>query len=279
MKSVYPIRTLTKQATALEAAIALCLADASAKAVHRVRTWTRRLEAQLELLDLLPEVPEHAKAAEKLRRQLAKLRRAAGRVRDLDVLCDKLQGSGNSELAEGVGGKRVAGARMQKESRKLTKQLKARRSAEAEALVELLEARQERVMRALGKVLAAVAPGAEVAVPEARLVELALGWFAAPGVGGSGEDGEEALHDARKAAKLVRYVLESAPKAAREAHRLAARFEALQQTGGTWHDLLTLAAEARKRLGKRSELAARVGRLRDASLVSYRAELETRRAE
>ena len=273
--AVTPVASLQEQATALEAAITVCMAKPAAKPVHQVRTATRRIEAQLELLALLPEAPEHKKPAERLRRQLARLRRAAGRVRDLDVLRDKLKKPDAEPELWG----QDCGKQMQKESRRLGKQLKARRDQEAEALVQILKARQADVVRALGKLLEALAPAEELSLPVAELIEVSLSWFAPHAAAASADGGEEALHDTRKAAKLVRYVLESAPDSAKKAHQLAARFEALQQSGGHWHDLLTLAEQARKRLGKKSELAEHAGRLRDESLASYRAELAELRTE
>ena len=86
--TAHPIRTLREHVTALEAAITLCLADPAPKPVHRLRTSTRRIEAQLMLLELLPALPLHHKTAGKARRLLKKLRRAAGQVRDLDVQND-----------------------------------------------------------------------------------------------------------------------------------------------------------------------------------------------
>jgi CHAD domain-containing protein len=63
----------------------------------------------------------------------------------------------------------------------------------------------------------------------------------------------------RKRAKLARYMVEPAPKPAirpsANAQRLASRFQALQQTGGEWHDLLQLRKLSAKRLGKSSQLA------------------------
>jgi len=50
------------------------------KNVHQFRTHTRRLEAVLEEV-----APEFGRNEKKLLKQLARLRRKAGRVRDLDV--------------------------------------------------------------------------------------------------------------------------------------------------------------------------------------------------
>lgn len=81
----YPVRVLRAHVTELEAALAVCLAEPAARAVHRLRTGTRRVEAQLLLLALLPGLPEHRRETARLGRELRRLRRAAGEVRDLDV--------------------------------------------------------------------------------------------------------------------------------------------------------------------------------------------------
>src|ERR1700750_895759 len=76
--SAHPIRTLREQITTLEGAIVLCLAQSKAKAVHQLRTTTRRIEGQFAMLELIPGVPKHDKPARKARRILKRLRRAAG---------------------------------------------------------------------------------------------------------------------------------------------------------------------------------------------------------
>ncbi len=92
--SAYPIRTLREHVTALEGAIMLVLVDSKKDSVHRLRTSTRRIEAQLELLSLLPDLPDYRRAAKKVRRPLKELRRAAGLVRDLDVQRGLVRGGG-----------------------------------------------------------------------------------------------------------------------------------------------------------------------------------------
>jgi len=59
------------------------------KAVHRLRIATRRADAGLRLFEpLLPP-----RRTERLRRRIRKLRRAAGQVRDVDVLLSRLCGA------------------------------------------------------------------------------------------------------------------------------------------------------------------------------------------
>ncbi len=89
--TVQPVRTLREHVTALEAAMMVCLADPRPRAVHRLRTMTRRIEGQLALLAMLP-ASLCKQSAKKLRRILKKFRRAAGEVRDLDVQVDLIDG-------------------------------------------------------------------------------------------------------------------------------------------------------------------------------------------
>ena len=80
-----PRAHLTALADAFNAALAQCVEDADADAVHRVRTGSRRLQAMLEAM--LRENATFAldHPARPWLRQLKQIRRAAGPVRDLDV--------------------------------------------------------------------------------------------------------------------------------------------------------------------------------------------------
>src|ERR1700744_501206 len=80
-----PIQTLQQLVTSLEAALSVNLADPDRKAVHELRSETRRIEAQLELLHMVRGLPPYKTEAESLLRRLARLRRLAGKVRDCDV--------------------------------------------------------------------------------------------------------------------------------------------------------------------------------------------------
>ena len=255
-------------AAALEAAITLCVGEATVKHVHAIRTATRRLEAQMVMLDLLPEVPGHRKPAKKLRQRLASLRRAAGKVRDLDVLRDKL----HDPEEEPELWRDTEGEARSHESRKLQGRFSKRRDKAAESLGALLTESQGKVARALEDLQDALAPAEDLSLQAAHLLELAQAWFATQMTHLGASRDEEAMHDARKAAKLVRYVLEALPKSA-EGRQQAERFKDLQQAGGHWHDLLLLAQEARRGLGKKSELALRAAHLRDTALDRYAAAL------
>src|SRR5580658_3292585 len=84
-----PVEQLREQARRLEAALSVGVATPTTKAVHNLRSSTRRVEAQLELLATIKGLPPYKAAAKKVHRRLEKLRRVAGKVRDCDVQ-DKL---------------------------------------------------------------------------------------------------------------------------------------------------------------------------------------------
>ena len=97
-----PRAHLTALADAFNAALAPCVEDADADAVHRVRTGSRRLQAMLEAM--LRENATFAldHPARPWLRELKHIRRAAGPVRDLDV---------HRKLLENLLGKDAPGVR------------------------------------------------------------------------------------------------------------------------------------------------------------------------
>jgi CHAD domain-containing protein len=225
--SAYPIQRLREQATALEAALTVCLAKPAPRAVHRLRTSTRRIEAQLLLLDQLKGLPRHRREAEKLRKWLKKLRGLAGTVRDFDVQRKLISSQLTPKTAA--------------DARRLRSDLKKQRDNEAEALVGVLERRSSKVSLAMERLLEVLKPAEDLEVPATQLVELARGWFARNHRRAAST--EKQLHTTRKVAKLVRYIAEGAPESAR-AKKLAKDFENIQQAGGEWHDWLQLAGVA-----------------------------------
>ena len=82
---VSPVTTLREQVIRLEAAMVVCRATPKKEPVHTLRKATRYVEAQLALLELVPHLPPHQKEADKVRRHLKRVRKAAGTIRDFDV--------------------------------------------------------------------------------------------------------------------------------------------------------------------------------------------------
>jgi CHAD domain-containing protein len=248
----HPVLTLRDLVTDLEAVITLTLADPKRKPVHRLRTTIRRIEAQLELLALLSDLPEHAKLENKARKLLRKFRRAAGRVRDLDVQRDLTQSKSH-------------------EAHELRRMFKEQRGEAAESLLHIVHKHQSKLTRALESLLKALEPAESVTIPATQLKRLTLNWYASH-VPATPQRDHRQLHDIRKAAKLARYIAESAGAPATT--RLARSFESLQQSGGDWHDWLTLSRIARRELGPASTLAQSFATRCEKALTNYHSRLK-----
>src|SRR5579862_3826645 len=97
--SAHPIETLRSQSLRLKDALATCLSEPTIAAVHRLRTTIRRVEAQTKLLTQLRGLPPHDRESRTLLKRLKKLRRLAGKVRDLDVQLDLIAAQSTPETA------------------------------------------------------------------------------------------------------------------------------------------------------------------------------------
>lgn len=260
-----PIRTLREMVTALEAAITLTVGDAKPKSVHKLRTTTRRIEAQLELLALVPNLPEHAKPAKKAQKLLKKLRRQAGRVRDLDV---------QRKLTQ------AQPPRLEKDARHLRKMFKRQREDEVADLLDTLDKYQPKLTRALEDLLDALGPAEDLNVPASQLIQLTLHWYRHNVPVTPPQDADQ-LHAVRKSAKLARYMAESASPAQEPAGskattaRLGRTFESLQQAGGDWHDWLTLSQIAENEFGSSSQLTRSFTSQCEESLAAYQHRLKS----
>lgn len=258
-----PVRTLREMVTALEAAITLTVAEAKPKSVHTLRTTSRRIEAQLELLALVPNLPEHAKSAKKSQKLLKKLRRQAGRVRDLDV---------QRKLT------RAQPPRLKDEARHLRKMFKRQRKDEVDDLLGTLDKYQPKLTRALEALLDALGPAEDLTVPAPQLIQITLRWYRHNIPVTAPQDADQ-LHAVRKSAKLARYMAESASPAQKSAKSNAARlariFESLQQSGGDWHDWLTLSQIAGREFGSSSQLTRSFTGQCEKSLAAYQRRLKS----
>jgi CHAD domain-containing protein len=253
----HPIDTLRELVTALEAAITVALAKPKPKAVHHLRTITRRIEAQLELLVLLPGVPKHAKPAERSRKLLGKLRKTAGRVRDLDVQRDLADSKSPG---------------LQKDAQHLRKLFKRQRKEEADRLLGIIGKHQDKLVRALEALLKALDSGEPYSLSTPQLMQLTCDWYTHNVLAVA--QSSEQMHAVRKTAKLARYMAESAPEVAQSVHKLARAFESLQQAGGHWHDWFTLSEIARRELGDSSPLTQSFVRRCEKSLTDYQRRLK-----
>lgn len=210
-----------------------------AEAVHDLRTISRRVEA---LLDALATEPDRNQR--KLLRRLKRLRRRAGRVRDIDVQIIALRTLkiGRDSARRGQLARHLNDRRSRRE-RKLQKALDPK-------TVRNLRRRLTRVESALLKPAPAPRP-ATAAAPakppqkeEVQPVSLALRMFATIAKQ-QGAFTEATLHRFRNRSKRVRYVAEMAGDDP-EAKRIVSQIKRMQDAIGDWHDWFTLTQTAQK---------------------------------
>ena len=297
---IRPLQTLRTLTTEIEAAITLLRAAPDKKPVHRFRTATRRIEAQLHLIDLLPGLPVHKAASRKLARLLRTLRRAAGKVRDLDVQRDMLK-----QLLP-----QRKGSHLMSSAEDLRRLLKHRRTVATDELLHTLKRKGPTLATHLEALLTDLG-NADPALSPDDLHDLIVKWHhersaaalqpqsaAAPSLDeDEGSDGSatqepapavynparlttDQLHTARKLAKLARYLAESATAAGQpDTHptpplaNLAHHLHSIQKAGGDWHDALILARRARKDLGRHDPLTKILLHDRDRLLLSFQEQL------
>jgi CHAD domain-containing protein len=241
-----PVSVLLRQSLLLKAAVLDCLSDdrrgnQDPKPVHRLRSATRRIEATLELLSLyassLPELQQQTKPLAKV---LRRVRRAAARVRDLDVHLDLLESYQASPDAP-----------------RLRKILAGARKKAARQLQDSLKKDRRRVGRKFDNLEAALEPAHDLTISGGTLADVALHWLAAA-VRGLDPLKDEDLHAVRKASKTARYLAEIGAPNSKAAAVLASRFERVQQTLGAWHDSLLLEQEALASLGEDAPIVAQI---------------------
>ena len=194
------------------------------ESVHSFRTTTRRLQTLLEEL-----VPERDRNQKKLLKMLERIRKRAGKVRDLDV-----------QLAA------LHSLRIPQEPRRKT-QL-------THHLIELRAKHEKKLSKLLTKdTLYDIRKRLKRASREAEfkhsrdpltVAREMLARVESP----AGPVSEELLHQYRIVVKRARYAAEFAPKST-EAAQFIAELKRLQDAIGNWHDWLTLSHAAARRLG------------------------------
>jgi CHAD domain-containing protein len=190
-----------------------------AEDVHRFRTNVRRLEAMLSVLD-----DEGGVTHKKVVKLLDRLRRRAGKVRDIDVQIAALrtlklpeQADRKSQLLRVLTDLRV------KREKKLA------RAADEETVGKL--------RKRLRKVESALVFPDNVNPPRIALQQFA------DLAREHGPLNEERMHAYRLAGKRLRYIAEMAGKDP-EAQRLVSEFKRMQDALGEWHDWFALTASA-----------------------------------
>jgi len=203
--------------------------DTKVSSVHRFRTNSRRVEALVS--ELAPESPN----TKKLLKLLSKLRKRAGKLRDLDVqiafLKEQRIPDRQNHCVQLLAALEEEQARR---SKKLAKHFDKKKVSQL----------RKRLRRAKS----------ELAIDGVDPVKLAFGllpkFHQAPQT-------EKMLHSCRIAAKGARYVAELAPESA-VAKSLIVELKRAQDEIGRWHDVLKLSQRAERRFGG----------LRDSSLVA-----------
>lgn len=184
------------------------------KTIHQFRTAARRVETAVAELTL-----DHDRKARKLVKLITKLRRRAGKIRDLDVQIAALRSLRVSEQP---------GIKAQ-----MLQAMSEKRAKREKRLLDTLDKETIRELRRrLGKIeehLVEVARDPEV------LVRTRLTTF----TNSSGPVTENLLHQFRIEGKKIRYLAELAVHNP-EAQHIIEELKRMQDTLGEWHDWLTL---------------------------------------
>jgi CHAD domain-containing protein len=224
--------------------------------VHKFRTTGRRAEALLDELVLHP-----SRNSKKLLKLLARLRKNAGRVRDLDVQIGLLR---SLKIPEGA---RHKAQLLQALAEERTRKEKKMEAAFKPDVVRELRKRLKRAMR-------------EIEVPDGEPLAQATRLLAKLGRD-SGPLTEKVLHRYRIVGKRARYLAESAGQDHPEAARMVEQLKRMQDVIGDWHDWWKLNQRAEELFGpaQGSPLAAA---LRNVTRAKFRqavnALMETRAA-
>lgn len=217
--------------------------------VHKFRTSVRRVEVLVA--DLAEQRTSNDK---KLLKLLERLRKKAGRVRDLDVQSAALR---SLKIPQEPGRKsqlmRTLAADRAKREKKLTKALDEKTMAEVRKRLKRTEASLE-----IPK------DSDPLRLARQKLAELEVD---------QGSITEETLHQFRIAGKRARYIAELAGKN-EEATRLVELLKHMQDVIGDWHDWLQLAERAEKMFGGLQD-SALVAALRNITRAKFRQAVNT----
>ena len=196
----------------------------NAESVHGFRTMSRRLQTLLEQL-----LPERDRNQTKLLKSLNRIRRRAGKVRDIDVQLAALRSlkvpqepRRKTQLMQGL--IELRGRHEKKLRKMLTKEVirELRRRLKRGAKEIRLETSRDPLRVAQSMLKKVVRPSEPVS--------------------------EDVLHRFRMVVKRARYAAEFAPKSP-EASQFISRLKRLQDALGNWHDWLTLTQSAASRFG------------------------------
>ena len=190
-------RVMRRQFRKLSRRMEQCADDVErVKAVHRLRTATRRVDAALRLFG--PLLPDRRRR--RLRRKVRKIRRAAGLARDLDVLIARLAQAPHIGVAP-----------LPQDPLPLLAELRQRRSEAADQLLDVVGSSDSNSLMKRGRRLARRArvrdgdASESIGSPVVLLQPLLLEFRSAAAADLSTAAG---LHEFRKAGKRLRYAIE-----------------------------------------------------------------------
>jgi CHAD domain-containing protein len=216
--------------------------------VHKFRTNSRRVEALLSEV-----VGESHRNDEKLLRLLARLRKKAGRVRDLDVQIASLR----SLKIPGGNGHKVHFMNALVEER-AQREKKLARAFDRETADEI----RRRLKRAATR-MAIPADTEPLTLTLAKLAQLGREHIPLT---------EKTLHQYRIIGKRARYIAELSDNQP-EARRVVENLKHMQDVIGDWHDWLKLTQKAEKLLGDIRD-SALVAMLRNVTQAKFRQSLD-----
>lgn len=198
--------------------------DAQPDHVHSFRTTARRLQILLKLL-----VPEQGRSHKKLLKILNRIRKRAGKLRDLDVQLAAL---------------RSLKVPMQpRRKTQLVQEMLELRARHEKSLSKLLSKSEVRSLRKRLKRAAKTAHFEGLADPLTAARRILTSTASSKPVD------EDVLHRYRLAVKRARYAAEFAPKSAATTQFIG-QLKRLQDSIGNWHDWLTLTNTASQRFGE-----------------------------
>jgi CHAD domain-containing protein len=221
--------------------------DPSPANIHKLRTHCRRVETVLDRL-----VPAPDRNTKKLIKLLTRLRKKAGRVRDLDVQSDALRGLKISQSAHKSQLLKSLGSEREQRQKKFTQNLNS------DTLLEL----RRRLKRTARKI--EIPEGMEplsAALEEFGHLERERAPLSAT-----------KLHQYRIAGKRARYLVEMAQET-RETGRVIVQLKRMQDVVGDWHDWLALTERGETLFGGVND-SALVAAMRNLTRAKFRQALD-----
>jgi len=239
------------------AALEACGVRPEPKAVHRLRTTSRRLEA------LLTTAKRRRNGGAKLARKIDKalkalkpVRGAAGPVRDMDVQMGLLEGLVKTA---GMGLPEADRNALEADGEKFQTRLKRCRNGAAKELRDVIENVEMKELQRLSPL--------QTELSELKWTSLLKDAMTIERQSARGLDvnDPERLHAYRKRSKFSRYLAEMEDGSA-EAMEFGKRMKGVLDAIGGWHDWMLLTQLAKKTVGKSSGLAKAVKQERESAL-------------